>query len=111
MDRLIIVIKLIIAISVLYVWTFRMHNVIKDFKQFGLPNILRNIVGTSKITIANILIVSIWIPELTTISALFMSLFMLIAQYFHNKVKNHMLKRFPSLILLLLNIVLIYLVN
>ena len=36
MENLINLSQTIVAISVVYVWTFRFHNVLKEFEQFGL---------------------------------------------------------------------------
>ena len=49
MQNLTIISQLIVAISVLFVWIFRFHNVEKEFKQFGLSVTIRSAVGTAKI--------------------------------------------------------------
>ena len=36
-----------VAFSVYYVWIFRFHNVLKEFKSFGLSDLTRNL-GWSK---------------------------------------------------------------
>jgi len=102
MEELITIAQLIIAISAYYVWVFRFHNVIKEFEAFGLSDVIRNIVGASKISIATLLIVGIWHSSFILISSVLMGLFMIGAQYFHFKVKNPFIKHLPSLILLIL---------
>jgi hypothetical protein len=102
MEELVTIAQLIIAISVYYVWVFRFHNVIKEFEAFGLSDLIRNIVGASKISIATLLIVGIWHSSFILISSVLMGLFMIAAQYFHFKVKNPFIKHLPSLILLIL---------
>jgi hypothetical protein len=102
MEELVTIAQLIIAISVYYVWVFRFHNVIKEFEAFGLSDVIRNIVGASKISIATLLIVGIWHSSFILISSVLMGLFMIGAQYFHFKVKNPFIKHLPSLILLIL---------
>jgi hypothetical protein len=102
MEELVTIAQLIIAISVYYVWVFRFHNVIKEFEAFGLSDLIRNIVGASKISIATLLIVGIWHSSFILISSVLMGLFMIGAQYFHFKVKNPFIKHLPSLILLIL---------
>jgi hypothetical protein len=102
MEELVTIAQLIIAISVYYVWIFRFHNVIKEFEAFGLSDLIRNIVGASKISIATLLIVGIWHSSFILISSVLMGLFMIGAQYFHFKVKNPFIKHLPSLILLIL---------
>lgn len=94
--------QLTLGLSVVYVWTFRFDNVIKEFKQFGLSDLTRNFVGASKIALATLLIAGIWHSSLVQIPSILMGLFMIAAQYFHFKIKNPFIKRLPSLILLIL---------
>jgi hypothetical protein len=102
MNNLLIVAQIIVAASVAYVWIFRYDVIIKEFKQFGLSDLTRTFVGASKVSLATLLIASIWYPELTAIPAILMGLFMLAAQYFHFKIKNPFFKHLPSLIFLIL---------
>lgn len=94
--------QIIVALSVYYVWVFRYFNVIKEFHAFGLSDLTRSFVGTSKIALATLILVGIWHPELIAIPSALMGLFMIGAQYFHFKIKNTFIKRLPSLILLIL---------
>lgn len=96
--------QLALGLSVAYVWIFRYHNVVKEFKQFGLSDLTRNFVGVSKIALSTLLIAGIWFTSLVQISAILMGLFMVSAQYFHFKVKNPFIKHLPSLILLTLSV-------
>jgi hypothetical protein len=98
------VVQLVIAISVAYVWIFRFDNIVKEFKQYGLSDLTRNIVGASKIALATLLITGIWFPSLVFIPALVMAFLMVCAQYFHFKVKNPWIKHLPSLLLLALSL-------
>jgi hypothetical protein len=108
MEDLINLSQIILAISVVYVWTFRFHNVLKEFEQFGLSDITRNIVGATKISLATLLIVGIWYPSLALIPSILMGLLMIGAQYFHLKISNPFIKRLPSLILLVLSVFIAY---
>jgi hypothetical protein len=96
--------QVVIAISVGYVWIFRFDNIVKEFKQYELSDLTRNIVGASKIALATLLIAGIWFPALVFIPALVMAFLMICAQFFHFKVKNPWLKHLPSLILLALSL-------
>lgn len=95
-------VQIVIAVSVAYVWIIRFHNVVKEFKDFGLSDLTRNFVGAAKISLATMLVLGIWYPSLVFIPAVLMGLFMIGAQYFHFKAKNPFIKRLPSLILLIL---------
>ena len=103
MEKLINLSQIIVAISVVYVWTFRYHNVVKEFKQFGLSDLTRNFVGATKIALATLLVVGIWYSSLVLIPSILMGLLMISAQYFHFKISNPFIKHLPSLILLILS--------
>ncbi len=94
--------QLIVALSVAYVWIFRFDNIVKEFKQYGLNNLTRNIVGSVKIALSTLLIAGIWYPGLILVPALLMAFLMLSAQYFHFKTGNPWQKHMPSLLLLIL---------
>ena len=108
MENLINLSKIIVAISVVFVWTFRYHNVLKEFVQFGLNDLTRNIVGTTKISLATLLVVGIWYSSLVLIPSILMGILMISAQYFHFKLRNPFIKHLPSLILLFLSIFIAY---
>ena len=102
MENLINLSQIIVAISVVYVWTFRFHNVLEEFEKFGLSDLTRNIVGATKIALATLLVAGIWYPSLVFIPAVLMGFLMIGAQYFHFKISNPFIKHLPSLILLIL---------
>jgi hypothetical protein len=99
-SNLLIISQLIVAVSVLFVWVFRFHNVEKEFKQFGLSVTIRSAVGASKIALATLLLVGICQPCYVFYSSILMGFFMLSAQYFHFKLKNPLQQRIPSFIFL-----------
>ena len=101
MDYLTPSLQVIVAVSVLYVWTFRYHNVIKEFKQFNLPDLTRNIVGAAKIALATSLLLGLCYPELVFPAAAGMGVFMGAAQYFHFSARNKLLQRLPSFLFLI----------
>jgi hypothetical protein len=94
--------QIIVAVSVAFVWIFRMHNVIKEFDQFGLNQVTRSFVGFSKTAMATLLITGIWFEPVVFFSSIVMGLFMVAAQFFHFRAGNAFTRRLPSLILLLL---------
>lgn len=102
MEELTQLIQITLAISVGFVWVFRFHNVITEFKKFGLSDLTRNFVGASKISLATLIVVGVWHPSLVFIPSILMGLFMIAAQYFHFKAKSIFIKHLPSLILLIL---------
>lgn len=104
MNTYTIIAQLAIALSVGYVWIFRFDNIVKEFKQYGLSDLTRNMVGASKTVLATLLITGIWYPELVFIPALLMAFLMASAQFFHFKVKNPWIKHLPSLLLLAISL-------
>lgn len=97
--------QIIVAASVTYVWIFRMDNIIKEFKQFGLSDLTRSAVGATKIALSTLLIVGIWFPSLVVLPAIIMGVIMIAAQYFHFKINNPFIKHLPSFLLLVLCII------
>ena len=99
-----IIAQVIVALSIAYVWIFRFDNIVKEFKQYGLSDLTRTIVGSSKIALSTLLVVGIWYPDLVLIPALLIAFLMLSAQYFHFKSGNPWQKHMPSLFLLILSL-------
>lgn len=97
-----IIAQVIVALSIAYVWIFRFDNIVKEFKQYGLSDLTRTMVGAAKIALSTLLVAGIWYPDLVLIPALLIALLMLSAQYFHFKVRNPWQKYMPSLFLLIL---------
>ncbi len=102
MENIVKLAQIIIALSVAFVWVFRFDNVVKEFKQFELSDLMRSFVGAAKVSLATLLVVGIWYSTLVLIPAVLMGLFMVGAQYFHFKISNPFIKHLPSLILLIL---------
>jgi VIT1/CCC1 family predicted Fe2+/Mn2+ transporter len=96
--------QIIIALSIIIVWVFRFDNIIKEFKEYGISDLIRNIVGATKISLSTLLITGIWYPTLVLIPALVMAFLMICAQIAHIRVKNPWFKFLPSFILLILSL-------
>lgn len=96
--------QIFIAFSIIVVWVFRFDNIVQEFKQYGLPDLVRNIVGATKIALSTLLVTGIWHMDLAPVSALLMAFLMLCAQIAHFKVKNPWHKHLPSLGLMLLSL-------
>ena len=104
MENIAILAQLIIAISILIVWVFRFDNIVVEFKQYDLSDLIRSMVGASKIALATLLVVGIFYEEVVFISALLMAFLMVCAQIAHIKVKNPLSKYIPSFLLLILSL-------
>lgn len=96
--------QIIIALSIAFVWIVRLDNVIGEFKEYRLPDLVRNLVGATKISLSTLLVVGIWFPSLVLYPALLMAFLMLCAQVAHFSVRHPWRKYMPSLALLLLSL-------
>ncbi|CAM3865967.1 DoxX family protein [Alkalicoccus chagannorensis] len=104
MFALVILSNLIIAVSIVVVWVFRFDNIVKEFQEYNLPPLVRNMVGAAKMVLSTLLVAGLWFPVLIPVPALMMAFLMGCAQAAHAKVKNPLSKRIPSLVLLLLSL-------
>ncbi|MGB5943414.1 MAG: DoxX family protein [Leeuwenhoekiella sp.] len=104
MELLATLAQIIIAVSIVIVWVFRFDNIIKEFEQYGLPPLVRNMVGASKIAISTLLVAGIWYDDLVAVPAILMALLMVAAQIAHVSVRNPWHKYLPSLALLVLSL-------
>ena len=94
--------QIAVALAVGYVWVFRFDNIVLEFKQYGLSDLTRTMVGASKIILATLLVAGIWYPALVLVPAIIMGLLMAGAQFYHFQAHNPWRKHVPSLVLLLL---------
>ncbi|MDA9262688.1 DoxX family protein [bacterium] len=99
--------QIIIAASILIVWVFRFDNIVIEFKQYGLSDLIRSLVGAAKIAMATLLIAGIWYPTLILVPAGVIAFLMLCALYAHFSVRNPMQKYLPAFSLLCLSLFLV----
>ena len=104
MEQIAILAQLVVAVSIVIVWVFRFDNIVREFKQYGLSDLVRNSVGASKIALATILVLGIQYEVPVVAAALMMAFLMVCAQGFHIKVRNPLKKYLPSAFLLLLSL-------
>ena len=96
--------QLVVAASVLFVWTMRTANVAREFREYRLPDRVRDTVGASKIALATLLVVGIWYPPPLLAAALAMAGFMGCAQIAHARVRHAWPRFVPSFVLLVLSL-------
>ena len=104
MENLTVYAQMIIAISIVIVWVFRFDNIVKEFKQYGLSDLVRSMVGAAKISLATLLVVGIFYKKVVFVSALLMAFLMVCALLAHIKVRNPFKKYIPSFLLLVLSL-------
>ena len=82
MENLATLAQLVVSVSVIIVWVFRYDNIVVEFKQYGISDLLRNIVGASKISLATILLLAICYDGLPIVeSFIFLVLSLFIAAF------------------------------
>ena len=119
MDIVIQVFQGLIALSLLLVWLVRPRletayrggnakNMKEEFAVYGLPYWFMILIGILKVGFALLLIVGLWVPSLTLISAIAIALLMVGALSMHIKVKDPLKKSLPAFTLLVLSAVVIF---
>ena len=100
-------IRIFISSSVFFVWIVRYENIKKEFEVFKIHESIRDLVGILKLSLAIMLLISIYDENYRIISAIGISIFMFFALLTHLKFKNYSYKIIPSLFLFLLSSLLI----
>jgi uncharacterized membrane protein YphA (DoxX/SURF4 family) len=88
-----------VAASIFFVWVVRYANIVEEFKQYGLPEWLRDFVGILKMMFAILLLVGIAVPAAAVIGGVGIALLMAAAFVTHVRVKNPAFKMLPSVTL------------
>lgn len=104
MQQFALVAQFVIAASVLFVWIFRFDNIVKEFREYGYPDVFRSIIGAAKIALSTLLIAGIWCPEFVLGAAVGMAMLMAGAQASHLKVRHRAPAFAPSFVLLVLSL-------
>ncbi|MFM8470509.1 MAG: DoxX family protein [Limisphaerales bacterium] len=107
MQELTICLHAIVAASIFFVWVVRYNNIISEFKQYGLPDWLRDLVGILKLTSSLLLLLGIQRAPLAVIGGLVIAGLMACAFAMHLRVKNPLFKMLPSLTLLALCLIIV----
>ena len=100
--------QIVIACSIAFVWVVRFPNVALEFREYGLSDFVRTLVGATKICLATLLVAGIWYPTLVTIPALLMAGLMACALVAHARVRHAWHKYAPSALLLVLSLFVAY---
>ena len=105
MHNFTIALQALVAASIFFVWVVRYANIVQEFKQYGLPDRLRDLVGILKMTFAMLLLIGIARRPLAVVGGLGIAILMLAAFVTHLRVKNPVVKMLPCLTLLVLSAV------
>jgi len=105
MHSLTISLQAFVAVSVFFVWVVRYANIVQEFKQYGLPDWLRDLVGILKMTCSLMLLIGIEREPFAMAGAIGIAVLMGAAFVTHLRVKNPVFKMLPSLTLFVLSVV------
>ena len=100
------IMKIVIAVSIFFVWIVRYSNIISEFEEYGFPNWFRDIMGIIKCSAAVMLLFGT--PLLTIIATVILSGLMLSAFIVHIKSRHTLVQMLPSFSLTLANLFLFY---
>ena len=109
MHSLVVFLQVFVAASIFFVWGVRYANIVEEFKQYRLPDWLRDFVGILKVTFAICLLIGIARPRGAVLGGAGIALLMAAALVTHLRVKNPPFKMLPSATLLVLSLVIAYL--
>lgn len=115
MEYLIIALKLIVGLSILNVWLVRSkkstawrggdaNDIVEEFKAYGLPVWFMWVVGSAKVALALLLLISIFYSQLEAIAAYGIAILMFGAVSMHLKIGDPLKKSFPAFTFLILSI-------
>jgi len=105
MHAMTISLQALVAASVFFVWVVRYANIIQEFKQYGLPDWLRDLVGILKMTFSLMLLIGIERRPFAVAGGIGIAVLMGAAFVTHLRVKNPVFKMLPSLALLVFSVV------
>lgn len=105
MHNVTITLQALVASSVFFVWVVRYANTAQEFKLYGLPDWLRDLVGILKITFSLMLLIGIERLSLAFVGGIGIAVLMGAAFVTHLRVKNPVFKMLPSLTLMVLSAV------
>jgi|TARA_B110000263_G_scaffold155124_1_gene134662 uncharacterized membrane protein YphA (DoxX/SURF4 family) len=104
---LLLILKILVAISIFFVWVIRYDNIIEEFKSYNYPDWLRDLVGILKLSFALMLILDERLIILTGAAGLVFM--MLAAVATHIKVKNNISHALPAISQIVMNGLIFYL--
>ena len=104
MHSLTIFLQALVAASIFFVWVVRYDNIIQEFKHYGLPDWLRDLVGILKMTLSLLLLIGIERKPVAVAGGAGIAMLMGCAFIMHLRMKNPLFKMLPCLTLLLLSV-------
>jgi len=112
------VLSVIVGLTVINVWLFRSgkstsyrggdaSNLMEEFEVYGLGDYFMTI-GIIKVSLAVLLLLSIYFNKLKLISSLGIAIMMMVAVYMHFSVGDELIKSMPASVMLLSCLIIAY---
>lgn len=119
MIEIAIVAQLIVAATVISVWTIRYNQATawrggeaesmpEEFQTYGLSQGMLTLTRITKLTLATMLVAGIWVTDLAAIAAVGMAGLMVVAVAMHIKVGDSVRKSVPAFSMLVLCLIVAY---
>ncbi len=105
-DTLVELAKIFVPVSIFFVWVVRYDNIIREFKQYNLPDWTRDLVGILKMSFSLMIMTSG--GHLVKVGGAGIAALMVAALLMHLKVKNPPQKMLPALTLLVLSLAIFF---
>ena len=114
------ILLVVVSVTVITAWTYNINldttfrggdatNMIEEFEAYGLNQTTMVVVGIFKVLCAIFLLLGLKFKKFITPTAFIMATFMLAAIYFHLSIGDPIVPTFPSLLMFLSCITIIYL--
>ena len=121
-EYIIIFLKIIVGVSIINVWLIQPNNpsrwrggdaktIIEEFNVYGLSKTFYKVVFVVKVGLAILLLLSIKYDFLTLYSSLGLAALLLGSIVMHFKVKDPLMKSFPAILFMIMNLTIAYLTS
>lgn len=119
LQTILVLVQILVAFGIYNVWVIRKNKpsryrggphsktLQEEFQAYGLSDNVRNLIGFLKLSLATLLLLGIWIPNLTKISALGIAILMIGAISMHAKISDPLSKSIPALSMLVMTLFII----
>ncbi len=119
MELFIQILQGIVGLSILNVWLLQYNKatrwrggnattILEEFKAYGLPAWSCYVIGTLKVVLAIMLIVSIWYPDLKLVAASGLALLLAGSISMHFRINDPLIKSFPAALFMVMCLIIIF---
>ncbi len=115
-EIVVIILKVIVSLSMLNVWLIQptkptkwrggnATTIIEEFEVYGLSKTMCYVIGFLKVSLALLLLASIWFESITAYASSGLALLLFGSIVMHIKIRDPFFKSYPALLFLLMTIV------